>query len=42
MDITGKAMRGWAKIAPEGIVEDRDLERFCKYAIDFVNTLEEK
>ena len=32
MDITGTAMRGWAKIAPEGIVEDEDLERYCNLA----------
>ena len=42
MDITGKAMRGWAKIAPEGIVEDEDLERYYNLALDFVRTLPEK
>ncbi len=42
MDITGTAMVGWAKIAPQGIVEDEDLERYCNLAVDFVSTLPAK
>ncbi len=42
MDITGRAMRGWAKVAPQGIVEDDDLERYCGFAVDFVRTLPAK
>jgi TfoX/Sxy family transcriptional regulator of competence genes len=39
MDITGKPMKGWAMIAPEGIAEDADLKRYTELAIAFVKTL---
>ena len=42
MDITGKAMKGWAKVAPEGTAEDEELRRYCRCAIDFVATLPPK
>lgn len=42
MDITGKAMKGWAIIGPEGIAKDESLKRFCNYAIEFVLTLPAK
>jgi TfoX/Sxy family transcriptional regulator of competence genes len=42
MDITGKPMKGWAMVAPEGIEEDKDLERHTELAIVFVNTLPKK
>ena len=42
MDITGRAMKGWAKIAPAGTAEDDDLRRYCQIALDFVATLPAK
>ena len=39
MDITGKPMKGWAMIAPEGIAQDADLKRNTELAIAFVKTL---
>lgn len=39
MDITGKPMKGWAMIAPEGVAEDTDLQRHAGMAIAFVSTL---
>jgi len=42
MDITGKVMKGWAKIDAEGLSEDEDLRRYCDDAIAFVSTLPPK
>ena len=42
MDITGKAMKGWAMIAPEGVAHDADLKRHTELAIAFVKTLPSK
>lgn len=42
MDITGKVMKGWAMIGPDGITKDKSLERFCSFAIEFVLTLQPK
>jgi TfoX/Sxy family transcriptional regulator of competence genes len=42
MDITGKPMKGWIMIAPEGIDKDRDLEEFVRLAEGFVKTLPRK
>ncbi len=42
MDITGKAMKGWAMVGPEGVSEDEHLERYLIMAIDFVQTLPPK
>jgi len=42
MDITGKPMKGWLMIAPEGYEDDAALRRFTEAAIDFVKTLPEK
>ncbi|MGB4102021.1 MAG: TfoX/Sxy family protein [Alphaproteobacteria bacterium] len=42
MDITGKPMRGWAMIAPEGVAEDTSLKRHTELAIAFVKTLPPK
>ena len=39
MDITGKPMKGWAKIAPEGFASDEDLQRHIDLAMAFVATL---
>jgi hypothetical protein len=42
MDITGKPMKGWAMVAPEGVAQDSDLSRHVESAITFVNTLPKK
>jgi TfoX/Sxy family transcriptional regulator of competence genes len=41
-DITGKLMKGWIMIAPEGIDKDRDLEKVVQLAESFVKTLPKK
>lgn len=42
MDITGKPMKGWAKIAPEGIERDESLYFHIEQAIKFASTLPSK
>lgn len=42
MDLTGKIMKGWVMIKPEGLTEDDDLIQFCQTAIDFVHALPSK
>ena len=42
MDITGKPMKGWLKVAPNGYEDDNALKRYAKAAIDFVKTLPTK
>ena len=42
MDITGKPMKGWAMIAPEGVAQEADLRRHTDLAIAFVRTLPSK
>lgn len=42
MDITGKVMKGWALIAPEGIAKDKDLKRYVQLAQNFAATLAAK
>ncbi len=42
MDITGKVMKGWARIAPGGIKSDDDLKEWVSRAVKFVRTLPAK
>lgn len=42
MDITGKVMRGWARIEASGIAEDEDLKFWVRRAADYVATLPPK
>ena len=42
MDITGKPMKGWAMVAPEGVADDADLQPHTDLAIIFVKTLPRK
>jgi len=42
MDLTGRIMKGWATVEPDGMEDDDNLKRFCKYAIDFVTGLPPK
>jgi len=41
-DITGKPMKGWVMISPQGIDKDRDLEKFVQLAESFVKALPRK
>jgi len=40
-DITGRPMKGWVLVGPEGIDRDADLKEWVRQAIDFVATLSE-
>lgn len=42
MDITGRILKGWAMVAPDGLEDDAALKRFCMLAMDFVKTLPKK
>ncbi len=42
MDITGRPMKGWAMVVPEGIAEDAVLLRHVALALDFVRSLPAK
>lgn len=41
-DITGKAMKGWVVVTPEGIEEDDQLRGWIKRCLDFVGKLPAK
>lgn len=41
-DITGRPMKGWVVVEPEGIDTDRQLVTWIEKAIEFVDTLPEK
>lgn len=38
-DITGRPMKGWVVIEPEGIDDDHQLSRWIDQATEFVRTL---
>ena len=42
MDLTGRVMRGWAMIAPEGVTEDSEMQRYVDMAIMFCAALPPK
>lgn len=42
MDLTGKVMKGWVMVAPDGMAEDAQLRRYVDEAVSFVETLEKK
>ena len=42
MDITGKVMKGWARIEAEGISSDEELQAWIDRAVRFVRTLPPK
>ncbi len=42
MDITGKPMKGWAKISPDGIEDDDVLKRYLDLAVRYVGSLAPK
>ena len=41
-DITGRAMKGWVMVAPEGMKSKETLRRWVTQAIDFVSQLPRK
>src|SRR5438477_12247354 len=41
-DITGKAMKGWAMVKPEGIEDDTQLKGWIQQAVKFVGKLPAK
>ena len=41
-DITGKAMKGWVLVEPEGIDDDGQLKEWIERAMRFVETLPAK
>jgi TfoX/Sxy family transcriptional regulator of competence genes len=42
MDFTGKPMAGYVYVAPDGVAEDDELERWIRLAAGFVATLPKK
>ncbi len=42
MDITGKVMKGWARVEPAGIESDQDLKAWVERAVKFARSLPEK
>ena len=42
MDITGKVMKGWARVEPKGIQSDDDLKAWLNRAVKFARTLPPK
>lgn len=41
-DVTGRAMKGWAMVAPEGVADDDALGDWMQRALQFVRTLPAK
>jgi TfoX/Sxy family transcriptional regulator of competence genes len=41
-DVTGRAMKGWVLVAPEGVAEDDRLHDWIQRAVKFVATLPAK
>lgn len=42
MDFTGKPLRGYVYVAPEGLASERDLKAWVEKAVRFVRTLPPK
>lgn len=42
MDITGKPMKGWVMVEPEGVEDNEQLEEWVERAVKFVKTLPRK
>ena len=42
MDFTGRPLRGFVYVAPEGIAEDEDLRSWVERCLAFVHTLRPK
>jgi hypothetical protein len=42
MDFTGRPMKGWVYIAPDGFSEDADLDRWIALGLEFASSLPAK
>jgi TfoX/Sxy family transcriptional regulator of competence genes len=42
MEMRGRAMDGWIRVAPEGLKTKRELAAWVKRSLDFVKTLQPK
>jgi TfoX/Sxy family transcriptional regulator of competence genes len=42
MDLTGKVMKGWVEVLPDGLRDDKNLLRYAEMALAFVTTLRAK
>lgn len=42
MDFTGKVMKGWVMVGPDGVSCDSEMEKYVQLAVDFVMTLPAK
>jgi TfoX/Sxy family transcriptional regulator of competence genes len=41
-DLTGKPMRGWVTVKPDGFSEDEDLEAWLRQGLDYARSLPAK
>ncbi len=41
-DITGRPMKGWVMVSPDGMKDDASLTKWINRAIEFVSTLPKK
>jgi len=41
-DMTGRPMKGWVTVAPEGVETDDNLQRWVQQGVDFALSLPEK
>ena len=41
-DMTGKPLKGWILVAPQGYAEDQDLDRWIEQGVAFAQTLPPK
>lgn len=41
-DLTGRPMKGWVYISPDGVESDHDLKRWVQRGVDFALTLPPK
>ena len=39
MDITGKPMKGWIMVEPDGVVDDAEVKKWVQRAVKFVGNL---
>jgi TfoX/Sxy family transcriptional regulator of competence genes len=42
MDFTGRPMKGWIYVAPEGLAEDADLRAWIAHGVDYARSLPPK
>ena len=41
-DITGRPMKGWVMISPEGVISEKNLKRWVQRGVEFALTLPPK